>query len=77
MASFEYAWGEGGCVHMEGVECACMGSGSVCAYRRGQVYVHGEVDGEVDGTFHGIARWDERLTEQHASGRHHDQKLAL
>ena len=34
------AWGEGGCVHMEEVECACMGRG--CAYGRGGVCMHGE-----------------------------------
>ena len=30
---------------MEGVECACMGRGRVCAYGRGRVCVHGEVEG--------------------------------
>ena len=34
------AWGEGGCVHKEGFECACMGIG--CVYGRGRVCVHGE-----------------------------------
>ena len=28
------AFGEGGRVHMEGVECVCMGRGRVCAYGR-------------------------------------------
>ena len=27
-----HAWGEGGCVHMEGVECACIGRGRECVY---------------------------------------------
>ena len=29
------AWGEGGCVHMEEFECACMGGGRMCAYMEG------------------------------------------
>ena len=32
-------------VYMEGVECACMGRGRVCAYGKGGVCMHGEREG--------------------------------
>ena len=35
-----HALGEGGRVHMEVVECACMGRGRACAHGRGGVCVH-------------------------------------
>ena len=36
-----YAWGEEGCVHMEGFECACMWRGSMCAYGSGRMVCMG------------------------------------
>ena len=51
-------------VYMEGVECACMGRGRVCAYGKGGVCMHGEredvciwKESSVHGEREGVCIW--------------------